>query len=69
MKHSHLAKVGVQNVQGLPPLSQPTPRQSYAPMAGKPVHSSHEPSRQWNQPPATLIYQWKNKGGGMGVKE
>ena len=34
---------------------------SYAPMAGKPAPSSHEPSHQWNQAPATLIYQWKNK--------
>ena len=35
------------------------PRQSYAPMAGKPAPSSHEPPRQWNQVPVTLIYQWE----------
>ena len=31
-----------------------------------------KPPHQWNQVAATLIYQWKNKGGGgggMGVKE
>ena len=41
--------------------SQP-PKQSYAPMAGKPASSSHEPPRQWSQAPVTLIQQWKNKG-------
>ena len=44
--------------------AQPAPRQSYASMAGKPMPSSHEPPHQWNQAPVTLIYQWKNKGGG-----
>ena len=45
-------------------------RQSYTPMASKPVPSSQEPACQWNQAPVTLIYQWKNKGGGRaGVKE
>ena len=48
-------EVGARDVQGLPPLAQPAPRQSYAPMAGKPVPSSHEPPRQWNQAPVTLI--------------
>ena len=48
-------KVSAQDVQGLPPLAQPAPRQSYAPMAGKPEPSGHEPSRQWNQAPVTLI--------------
>ena len=66
-------EVGARDVQGLPLLGQPAPRQSYAPMAGKPAPSSHEPTRQWNQVPVTLICQWKNKGGGggagMGVKE
>ena len=63
-------EVGARDVQGLPPLAQPAPRQSYAPMAGKPAPSSHEPPRQWNQAPTTLIYQWRKKGGGgMGVKE
>ena len=67
-------EVGARDVQALPPLEQPSPGQSYAPMAGKPAPSSHEPTRQWNQAPATLIYQWKNKGEGggggmMGVKE
>ena len=38
--------VGAGDVQGLPPLAQPAPRQSYAPMAGKPTPSSHEPPRQ-----------------------
>ena len=48
-------EVGARDAQGLPPLAQPTPRQSYAPMAGKPAPSSHEPPRQWNQAPVTLI--------------
>ena len=61
-----LVEVGAWDVQGLPPLARPAPRQSYAPMAGKPTPSSHEPPRQWNQVPVTLIYQWKNKGGGEG---
>ena len=38
--------MGARDVQGLPPLAQPAPRQSYAPMAGKPAPSSHEPPRQ-----------------------
>ena len=41
--------------------SQP-PRQSYAPMAGKPSPSNHEPPRQWNQAPVTLIYRCQIKG-------
>ena len=57
-------EVGARDVQGLPPLAQPAPRQSYAPMAGKPAPSSHEPPRQWNQAPTTLIYQWRKKRGG-----
>ena len=57
-------EVGARDVQWFPPLAQPAPRQSYAPMAGKPAPSSHEPPRQWNQAPVTLIYRWKNKGGG-----
>ena len=56
-------EVGAQDVQGLPLLAQPVPRQSYTPMAAKPAPSSNEPSCQWNQAPVTLIYQWKNKGG------
>ena len=58
-----LLEVGAWDVQGLPPMAQSAPRQSYAPMAGKSAHSCHEPPRQWNQAPVTLIYQWKNKGG------
>ena len=50
-------KVSARDVQGLPLLAKPAPRQSYAPMAGKPAPSSHEPPRQWNQAPVTLIYQ------------
>ena len=57
-------EVGARDVQWFPPLAQPAPRQSYAPMAGKPAPSSHEPPRQWNQAPVTLIYRWKNKGEG-----
>ena len=53
-----LVEVGARPVQGLQPLVQPAPRQSYAPMAGKPALSSHEPPRQWNLAPVTLIYQW-----------
>ena len=39
-------EVGARDVQGLPPMARPAPRQSYAPMAGKPAPSSHEPPRQ-----------------------
>ena len=60
--------MGVQDVQGFTPLSQPAPKQSYAPMARKPTPSSHEPPCQWNQVPVTLIYQWKNEGGRDGGK-
>ena len=38
-----LVEVGARDVKGLPSLAQPAPRQSYAPMAGKPTPSSHEP--------------------------
>ena len=57
-------EVGAQDIQGLPLLAQPAPRQSCVSMAGKPMPSSHESPCQWNQAPVTLIYQWKNKGGG-----
>ena len=60
--------MGGWDVQGFPPMAQPAPRQSYTPMAGKPMPSNHEPPCQWNQAPVTLIYQWKNKGGRDGVK-
>ena len=50
------------------PMAEPAPRQSYAPMAGKPVPSSHKSPCQWNQVPVTLIYQWKNKGRSDGGK-
>ena len=56
-------EVGAQDIQGLPLLAQPAPRQSYVSMAGKSMPSSHEPPHQWNQAPVTLIYLWKNKGG------
>ena len=61
-------EVGVQDVQGFTLLSQPAPKQSYAPMARKPTPSSHEPPCQWNQVPVTLIYQWKNERGRDGGK-
>ena len=61
-------EVGAQDIQGLPLLAQPAPRQSYVSMAGKLMPSSHEPPRQCNQAPVTLIYQWKNKGGRDGGK-
>ena len=61
-------EVGAQDVQGLSLLAQPAPSQSYASMAGKPTPSSHDPPRQWNQAPVTLIYQWKCKGGRDGGK-
>ena len=38
-------EVGSWDVQRLPLLAKPAPRQSYAPMAGKPVLFSHEPPR------------------------
>ena len=34
---------------------------SYAPMAGKPVPSSHDPPCQQTQAPVTLIYPWKSE--------
>ena len=61
-------EVGARGVQGLPLLAQPAPRQSYAPMAGKPAPYSHEPPSQWNQAHVTLICQWKNKEGRAGGK-
>ena len=56
-------EVGARDVQRLPLLAQPAPRQGYTPMAGKPAPSSHKPPCQWSQAPVTLIYQWENKGG------
>ena len=64
-----LVEVGARDVEGFPPLAQPAPRQSYAPMTGKPAPSSHEPPSQWNQAPTTLINSRRIQGGGMGVKE
>ena len=55
------------SVKGLEP-TKPATRQSGAPIAGKPAPSSHEPPRQWNQAPVTLIYQWKNLRRGDGGK-
>ena len=54
---------GCPGCPGASTLAQPAPRQSCAPMAGKPVPSSHEPPHKWNQAPVTLIQQWKNKVG------
>ena len=66
-----MVEVGAQDIQGLPLLAQPVPRQSYALMAGKPTPFSHEYTSQWNQAPVTLIYQWKKikEVGRDGVKE
>ena len=61
-------EVGARDVQGLPPMARPTPRQSYTPMAGKPAPSSHELPRQWNQAPITLINSGRIKGGRDGGK-
>ena len=61
-------EVGVQDVQGVPPLAQPAPRQSYAPMVGKAVPSSNEPPCQWNQAPVTLINSGRIKGERDGSK-
>ena len=61
-------EVGAQDVQGLSHLAQPAPRQSYAPMAGKPAPSSRDPHANGNQAPVTRIYQWKTKGGRDGGK-
>ena len=41
-----LVEIGARDVQKLPSLAGLNPRQSYAPMAGKPGPSSHEPPRQ-----------------------
>ena len=68
VNNCHLVEVGAWDVKGLPLLAQPAPRQSYTPIAGKAASSSHESPCQWNQPPVTLIYQWKNKGGRDGGK-
>ena len=46
---------GCPGCPGASTLAQPAPRQSYAPMAGKPAPSSHELPRQWNEAPVTLI--------------
>ena len=59
---------GCPGCPGASTLAQPAPRQSYSPMAGKPAPFSHEPPRQWNQAPVTLIDKWKNKGGRDGGK-
>ena len=58
-------EVGARDVLGLPLFGHLAPRRSSA-CHGKPAPSSHEPPRQWNQAPPTLIYQWKNKGVGGG---
>ena len=63
-----LVEVGAWDVQGLPPMAQSAPRQSYAPMACKPAPSCHEPSRQWNQAPVTRIYRGRIKGERDGGK-
>ena len=55
--------MGACNVEGLPLWANPAHRQSYAPMADKPMLFSHWPPHQWNQAPVTLIYQWKIKWG------
>ena len=53
---------------GASTLAKPAPTQTYAPVAGKPAPSSHEPPCQCNQAPVRLIYQWKKiKGGGRDV--
>ena len=57
-------EMGARDVQGLPLLTKPAARPSYASMAGKPAPSSHEPAQQWKQAPVTLINQWNGKGGG-----
>ena len=41
-----LVEIGARDVQKLSFLAGLNPRQSYAPMAGKPAPSSHEPPRQ-----------------------
>ena len=58
-----LVEVGAWDVEGLPLWAKPAHRQSYAPMACKPMPSRHWPPHQWNQAPVTLIYQWKIKWG------
>ena len=65
-------EVGARDVQGLPLLVQPALIESHTPMAEKPMPSSHEPPRQWNQAPVTLIYLFSRKilnWGRDGVKE
>ena len=37
-----MVEVGARDVQGLPLLAKPAPRQNYVPMASKPASSSHE---------------------------
>ena len=62
--------MGAWDVQALPPLARPAPRQSYAPMAGKPVPSSHEaPTPMKPGTRHTDLTVEELRGGGMGVKE
>ena len=46
---------GYPGFPGASTLAQPALRQSYTTMAGKPAPPSHEPPRQGNQTPVTLI--------------
>ena len=54
-------EVGAWDVQGLPLWTKPATRPSYAPVAGKPAPSSHDPPQQWHQAPVTLINQWNSQ--------
>ena len=62
-----LVEVGVWDVQGLPPMAQPAPRENYATMAGKPAPPAMSPHANGTRH-LSLIYQCKNKGGRDGGK-
>ena len=51
-------EVGARDVQGLPPLAQPAPRQSYAPMAANPRPPALSPHANGTRHPS----HWLNSG-------
>ena len=57
-------EVGAQDVQGLPLLTKPAARPSYASMAGKPSPSSHEPPNNGTRHLSHWLISGIVKGGG-----
>ena len=62
-------EVDAQDVQGLPLLAKPAPRQSHAPLAFEPPTSNHDFPLEQNQAPVADLSVEKKGGSGMGVKE